>query len=183
MRYALSPDSIGELKRFLAPGALLAFDFDGTLAPIVRDPDLACMRPDTRLLLCRVARVYPCLVISGRSLAGLRGKFEGTGIDRLIGNHGAEPWPDADRIRAEVSVWERTLAAELPSLEGLWIENKGLSLTVHYRVCRPVEKQRPAERSRKRPGCCPEFDWSGANRPSASCRNEPRTRVRRSKPS
>jgi trehalose 6-phosphate phosphatase len=150
MRHALSPDSIGELKRFLAAGAVLAFDFDGTLAPIVRDPDMACMRPNTRLLLCRVARVHPCLVISGRSLAGLQRKFEGTGIDRLIGNHGAEPWPEADRIRTEVSIWERTLAAQLPALEGLWIENKGLSLTVHYRVCKRKTAARIAIREAAR---------------------------------
>ena len=40
--------SFATLRDFARRRVLLAFDFDGTLAPIVRDPDAAAMRPRTR---------------------------------------------------------------------------------------------------------------------------------------
>lgn len=55
------------LERYASSNLLVAFDYDGTLAPIVSAPDRAHMRPQTRRLLKGVARRYPCVVISGRS--------------------------------------------------------------------------------------------------------------------
>jgi trehalose 6-phosphate phosphatase len=144
MHYALSTRSREILRRFAVSRVILAFDFDGTLAPIVRDPECACMRRTTRLLLCKLASIRTCVVISGRSRADLRNKLAGTGIHYLIGNHGAEPWEGAERVRGEVRQWERVLAKELPDLPGLWIENKRVSLTVHYRQCRWKTKARTA---------------------------------------
>src|SRR5512138_2165609 len=46
---------------------LLAFDYDGVLAPLVKDPAGARMRASTRALLGRVARRYPVAVVSGRA--------------------------------------------------------------------------------------------------------------------
>lgn len=135
MRYALSPSSLAEFRRLIRSDALLAFDFDGTLASIAADPKLARLRPKTRVLLRQLAERETCLVLSGRSREDLQHKLRGTGIRHLIGNHGAEPWWGAQRIRAEVSGWERALACGLPPLAGVWIENKTLSLTVHYRQC------------------------------------------------
>ncbi len=92
MLYVLSRKSKTLLRELTASKALLAFDFDGTLAPIVDDPGRARMRSRTRRLLRRLASAYPCAVISGRSRADLRERLAGTGIRRTIGNHGAEPW-------------------------------------------------------------------------------------------
>jgi trehalose 6-phosphate phosphatase len=136
MRYALSARSRKVLSHFAASRVLFAFDFDGTLAPIVNDPERACMRRTTRRLLSRLARIRTCAALSGRSRADLAVKLAGTGIQHLIGNHGAEPWAGAQRLRRAVRQWERELVRRLPDLPGLWVENKGLSLTVHYRRCR-----------------------------------------------
>lgn len=136
MRYALSHRSKELLRRLTAPKVLLAFDFDGTLAPIVADPDRARMRPRTRRLLLRLASRYPCIVLSGRSLEDLRGKLAGTGIVHAVGNHGAEPWGGARKARRQVARWKAALSRGLASIPGVRIEDKKLSLTVHYRQCR-----------------------------------------------
>jgi len=142
MHYALSSESLDAIRQLLKSKALLAFDFDGTLAPIVTEPQRARMRPATRALLRHLVRSHTCMVLSGRSREDLQRKLRGTGIRHLIGNHGAEPWRGAQQIRTEVSEWERVLARELPQLVGVWIENKALSLTVHYRQCRQKREVR-----------------------------------------
>ena len=69
MKSLLAPQNRSVLRRLVRGRVLLAFDFDGTLAPIVADPPAARLRPRTRRLLAEVARKYPCVVISGRSRA------------------------------------------------------------------------------------------------------------------
>ena len=59
------------LARYALSNLLVAFDYDGTLAPIVAVPERAHMRATTRRLLRRVAERYPCVVISGRARADL----------------------------------------------------------------------------------------------------------------
>src|SRR5690606_19595485 len=56
------------LARFAHTSLLIAFDYDGTLAPITATPTAARMRAATRQLLKQLARRYPCVVISGRAL-------------------------------------------------------------------------------------------------------------------
>ena len=59
MKHLLAPRNVAVLERFAWSRALLAFDFDGTLAPIVVDPDAAQMRATTRELLARVGASTP----------------------------------------------------------------------------------------------------------------------------
>ena len=44
MKHILSPANVGVLAQLAWSRVLLAFDFDGTLAPIVADRDQAAMR-------------------------------------------------------------------------------------------------------------------------------------------
>jgi len=136
MRWALSRKSREVLRRFMTSDVLLAFDFDGTLAPIVNDPDRARMRFTTRRLLRRLAGAALCVVISGRSRADVRNKLVGTGVRHVIGNHGAEPWERAAETALQVARWNAALVRNLPVLPGLRIENKKMSVTLHYRQCR-----------------------------------------------
>ena len=55
MRDILSRGNREVLQQFAWSKVLLAFDYDGTLAPIVMDPDRAAMRPTTRRRLAAVA--------------------------------------------------------------------------------------------------------------------------------
>jgi trehalose 6-phosphate phosphatase len=129
----LRPAGRDALARFAGSRVLLAFDFDGTLAPLVRDPDRARMRPSTARLLRRVARLYPCVVISGRSRADVLARVRGLPVRGVIGNHGAETGRKAPRVRRDVARWRELLRSRLRGRRGLRIEDKTYSLAVHYR--------------------------------------------------
>jgi trehalose 6-phosphate phosphatase len=121
------------LARFARRRLLVAFDYDGTLAPIVKIPARAAMRRRTRRALRELAARYPCVVISGRSRRDLLRRLRGLGVAQAIGNHGAEPSPRARKLRTRVRRWRTSLARRLRGLAGVTIEDKGLSISVHYR--------------------------------------------------
>ncbi len=143
MKYLLSHDSLAIVALLAAERTLCAFDFDGTLAPIVTDPKRAAMRPRTRALLRELASLYPCIVVSGRAREDALKKLTGVPVLRVIGNHGADTG-DTSTARTSVEHWKTELEAGLGSIPGLWIEDKGLSLAVHYRQCadRPEVRRR-----------------------------------------
>lgn len=133
MRYLLSPACEPILERLAKERTLCAFDFDGTLSPIVEHPDDARMRPQTRRLLGRLAAAFPCVILSGRAGPDVTAKIGSIRVERILGNHGAEIAPAAAKIRLEIDRWESSLLEKLNGLDGVWIENKNLSLAVHYR--------------------------------------------------
>lgn len=142
VKYLLSPASLPVLARLSHGKALCAFDFDGTLAPISARPERAELRSRTRRLLTQVAALYPCIVLSGRSRADLLVKLAGVPVRRIVGNHGAETGAiDAGDLRL-VRKWKAALAPKIRSLPGVWIEDKGLSLSVHYRQAPPGSRAR-----------------------------------------
>jgi len=139
MQYLLSRKSRSVLTQLANQKTLCAFDFDGTLAPIVAHPSRAGMNDRTRSMLQRLALLYPCVVISGRARADVLERLNGVKVARIIGNHGAETEQVTGRSRRLVRQWRSVVEPELAALAGLWIEDKGLSLAVHYRQC--VEKR------------------------------------------
>jgi len=113
---------------------LVALDFDGTLAPIVRDPDAAAMRPSTAALLAEVAKRYPCAVISGRARADVQKKLSDIPLRAVLGSHGMEPGPHVEKARKLVTRWRRQLSTTLPRIPGVILEDKRTSLAIHYRL-------------------------------------------------
>ena len=93
------------------------------------------MRTRTQVLLRQLASLHPCIVISGRSRSDLSKRLAGTGILRLIGNHGAEQGEVEPETCRQIELWRDALVQKLFPLAGLRVENSGLSLTVHYRNC------------------------------------------------
>jgi trehalose 6-phosphate phosphatase len=132
----LAKEQLATLLDFAQERVLLAFDFDGTLAPIVRDPEAAAMRPRTAAMLAKVAKLYPCAVISGRSRADVMAKVDAIPLRAIFGNHGMEPSPNLRTWRRLAARWHAQLASSLPPIAGVVIENKGVSLAVHYRKAR-----------------------------------------------
>jgi trehalose 6-phosphate phosphatase len=143
LRDILARAQRARLARFGRSNVLLAFDYDGTLAPIVSDPARASMRRTTRDLLDRLARAYPCVVISGRSRRDVLGLLEGARVVQVVGNHGIEPDRRAREYRALVRRWRATLRERLGGLAGVTVEDKGVSIAVHYR--RSPRKMRSEE--------------------------------------
>ena len=80
---------------------LLAFDFDGTLAPIVARPQDARIPPGVSARLKALAAQLPLAIVTGRSVADVRGRL-GFEPGYIAGNHGAEDPldPAATRARA-----------------------------------------------------------------------------------
>jgi trehalose 6-phosphate phosphatase len=133
MLYLLSRASRAILQRLAQERTLCAFDFDGTLSPIVEHPGHAVMSGQTRSLLGRLAALYPCIVVSGRARADVLGKLRGVKVARVIGNHGAETEATTRKPGRRLEQWKTSLELELGGLQGVWVEDKGLSLAVHYR--------------------------------------------------
>lgn len=133
------------IRPFLTEGTLVVFDFDGTLAPIVKRHHAATLPESTSRLLVRLAKVAPVALLSGRGLHDLKARSP-IPLLAWVGNHGMEGLPGnaavAARAKKTVNVWHQALAPELEDLPGVSLENKDYSLTVHYRESRRPELAR-----------------------------------------
>lgn len=133
---------------------LLLFDYDGTLTPIVSRPDEAILSPKTREILVKLTARPACSVgiISGRSLSEIKNMVAIEGI-YYAGNHGLEiegpdikfTNPAAKTSQAEIKELARQLSAKLGNIEGVIVEDKGLSLSLHYRLVKESEVHTVAE--------------------------------------
>ncbi|MET7617023.1 trehalose-phosphatase [Streptomyces sp. NPDC005408] len=128
--------------------AVVALDFDGTLAEIVPDPEQARAHPGTVPALAALApRIASVAVVTGRpaGVAVRYGGFAGVpGLDHLVvlGHYGAERW---DAVSGTVKTpaphpGVAAARAELPGFlddigawQGTWIEEKGQAVAVHTR--------------------------------------------------
>lgn len=102
------------------------------------------MRRLTRELLTELAGVYPCIVISGRSQADVRSRLGNVPLERVIGNHGMEPWQASGRLASQVRRWRLALEKRLGTLPGVRVEDKTYSIAIHYRQSREKTKARSA---------------------------------------
>lgn len=144
MKNILSRANRHVLEEITWSNVLLAFDYDGTLAPITVDPARVKMRQQTRDLLDVLTRLYPVIVISGRGQPDTLDKLEGVGVGEVIGNHGIEPWHADEDHRAEVRRWSPLVAECIAPFKGVTIEDKVFSIAVHYRQSREKKKARSA---------------------------------------
>lgn len=131
-----------ELQLRAGTGVLLFCDFDGTLAPIVEDRDKALMPAETRSALLALASRHDVklAIISGRALADI---VQRVGIRDVVyaGNHGLEisggslsfQEPIACRLRPLMHAVAEELASSLGPITGASVEDKGLTISVHYR--------------------------------------------------
>ena len=130
-------------RLFRADRILLLFDYDGTLTPIVKRPEDALLSQEAQERLAALAAHPRCIagIVSGRSLADLAVLAN---IDGLIhaGNHGMEirgpgldfAHPEAIAAREVLAQVQAALAGALAQVPGLFVEDKGLTLSVHYRA-------------------------------------------------
>lgn len=136
MQNILAPEHAWRIAKLAQQRALLAFDFDGTLAPIVDQPDAAGILESTARLLGVLTRQYPVAIISGRALDDVKARLRGVTVATIVGNHGIEPSHWMAEAASAVAAWAPTLAAGVAGIEGVRVENKRHSLAVHYRHAR-----------------------------------------------
>jgi trehalose 6-phosphate phosphatase len=142
MKDLLHPRHHAALARFVGENTpakvLLAFDYDGVLAPVVRDPQGAFMGRTTRRLLARVGELYPLAVVSGRAWRDME-RFVGSTVPLVVGNHGFElgrPVAVPERVLRRVRGWRRRLEEALADVPGIHFEDKRSTLAIHYGLSR-----------------------------------------------
>jgi len=144
------PEKIRELIN-LSGRILLLSDFDGTLSQIAPTPESAKLNTEIRNILIEIVSNprFTTAIISGRSLEDLKSKVS---IDGLIyaGNHGLEiegPGlkyinPQALALKPAMKEIKQELNGMLHVFPGSAIEDKGLSLSVHYRLLEAEKEQK-----------------------------------------
>ena len=122
---------------------MLFLDYDGTLAPIADEPGKAVFPKNTKRMLGLLAKSprRKVVIVSGRTVKDIK-KLVGLRDIVYIGNHGLEIDGPKAAFKAKISagykaalkVIKDTLALELSAIDGLLIEDKGLTISVHYRL-------------------------------------------------
>jgi trehalose 6-phosphate phosphatase len=137
MRHLLENWNLVAPRLRAAPAITLFLDFDGTLVRLAARPENVALNPATRQILLRLAhhpRLSVC-VISGRRRADLHQQIHAPGV-RYLGLQGWETRagqkPDSDHRRL-IDDASRMLARRITGITGLWIEDKGATLALHYR--------------------------------------------------
>ena len=141
----LAPVNRHVLLQWAQKDTLFAFDFDGTLAPIVDDPEQAFMPHPTWRALATLSSLARVAVISGRRQTDLQRRLP-VEVTYAIGNHGNEGRPVEDtarRVEQErcCRAWleqiqaQKIVSTQWTHLVGLTIEDKGMTLSLHYRHC------------------------------------------------
>ena len=139
MEYLLTDRGRSELDTLLTVHSLFAFDFDGTLAKIVRDHHTAQLGRPIRLWLGELAKRAPTAIISGRSVEDLRARVGNT-VPYLIGNHGLEGLHVTQQVmqqaRDTCRGWKQLIEDRFGTKLtrcGVFVEDKSYSLSFHYR--------------------------------------------------
>ncbi len=137
MKLLLSEEGLAALEATLKRQPLLAFDFDGTLAPIVARSQDAAVPPAVALQLQRLRDRFPIAVISGRRVADVRSRL-GFEPHFLVGNHGAEDpsLPPQENLAQALNPLRQRLqhAAHALQQAGVLVEDKHYSIALHYRL-------------------------------------------------
>lgn len=129
----------------------LFLDYDGTLAPIADIPSDAVMPDRIKKLLHKLSEIpsYRIAIVSGRKLSDLEKRIKLKNIV-YVGNHGLEikgpkikfKSPIPVRYRRSLKEIKAKLIKQLSRIGGAFVEDKGFSLGVHYRLV--VKKNIPA---------------------------------------
>ena len=133
-----------KLKNRLSDKSIPLFlDYDGTLTPIAETPDKALISREAKDLLNKLSKKSHCSVaiISGRSLSDIKGLV---GLKDIIyaGNHGLEIEGPKIKFESQVSPRLKSIirhiyedvVSKLSKIKGVLIEDKGLTISVHYRL-------------------------------------------------
>ncbi|KAL7001698.1 trehalose-phosphatase [Sarracenia purpurea var. burkii] len=122
----------------------LFLDYDGTLSPIVDNPDCAFMSNAMRAAVRNVAKYFPTAIISGRSRDKVY-KFVGLTELYYAGSHGMDIM-GPDKQGKELNLFQpateflpminevfRSLVESTTDIKGAKVENNKFCVSVHYR--------------------------------------------------
>jgi trehalose 6-phosphate phosphatase len=146
MRHLFSQEGEAALAATLKHQPLLAFDFDGTLAPIVARPEDARVSRAVAGRLEQLMRWLPVAIVTGRQVEDVRDRL-GFVPHYIVGNHGAEDDSDPDttqRLKQALAGVRDALRVRQPVLDaaGVNVEDKDQSIALHYRLARDRDRAR-----------------------------------------
>ncbi|XP_027337181.1 probable trehalose-phosphate phosphatase C [Abrus precatorius] len=147
------------MKAAIGKRIVVFLDYDGTLSPIVNDPDRAFMSDEMRAAVHEVATYFPTAIISGRSrdkvkdfvklnnlyYAGSHGmdimapsmpvrSSEGKHCDIARNTNGTEvPFQPAKKFLPAIREILRRLENEVKEIKGAMVEDNGFCISVHFR--------------------------------------------------
>jgi trehalose 6-phosphate phosphatase len=133
--------------------AAVLTDIDGVLAPIVPTPDMSEVPEELRTLLRRLSERYRVVAaVSGRAAEDA---LRLVGLEEIVyyGNHGFEVLrpggeveivPEAEPYKEKIEELEAKVREELGPL-GAFVEEKGITASVHYRNAPPEVGERSVE--------------------------------------
>ena len=130
-----SPHGLLSVCRLSATHSVLAFDLDGTLAPLVPLASQARVPADTAAHLRALSRVWPLGVITGRAVEDAKSRL-GFTPRYIFGNHGAERdnAPASAVLSARLNPCRDHFHRHRAAMQARWIvlEDKRLSLALHF---------------------------------------------------
>ncbi|GMY30073.1 probable trehalose-phosphate phosphatase F [Fagus crenata] len=161
LKYPSALNSFEKISNYAKNKKMAIFlDYDGTLSPIVDDPDRAIMSNEMRSAVRNVAKYFPTAIISGRSRDKVYNLVELTEL-YYAGSHGmdimgplshtlADDHPNCIKSNGqqgkEVKLFQpaqeflplidevfRTLVEKTKGIEGAKVENHKFCASVHYR--------------------------------------------------
>lgn len=133
------------LKRDIKNKFIYIFlDYDGTLTNITTTPEKALMPRQTRTALRRLSELpkHKIAIVSGRSLKDVIKKIRLRNNIVYVGNHGFEIKGPKIKFKSPVPLGYRKALEEireklnkaLARVKGVFVEDKGFSLSLHYRL-------------------------------------------------
>ncbi|OGP05388.1 MAG: trehalose-phosphatase [Deltaproteobacteria bacterium GWA2_38_16] len=128
-----------KLKTYCHPQTLFAFDYDGTLTPLTSKISEARLPLKTQKLLETLYLYTPIVIVSGRSITDLKTLCSFTPT-LFIGNHGLEGLKLEKKLKINFykicKKWKKQLLNITPDIQGIELEDKKYSLSIHYRNVR-----------------------------------------------
>lgn len=131
---------------------LLLLDFDGTLCEFQADPQAVRLPESRRSILERLQQRATVGIVSGRRLADVRERCELNGLI-VAGLHGLEidglgesyVHPDLDATGSAIAGIATGLRARAEGIPGVFVEDKGLSVALHFREAAPGDQRTAVE--------------------------------------
>jgi len=166
-------DRFAEIANQLKNNRVAVFlDYDGTLTPIVDDPDTARLPDDMKAALVELAERVPVAVISGRDRLDVQKKV---GLNNIYyaGSHGFDiAGPDQDETNPDrvkeflpdLDQAEEQIRNRIATIDGAWVERKKFSIAVHYRAVEEKDIDRVKEAVDAAAGKHPALKQSGGKK-------------------
>lgn len=132
-----------KLKTFCHAQTLFAFDYDGTLTSLSPHIFESKLPLKTKKLLENLYQYVPIAIISGRSIADLKTLCSFTPTF-FMGNHGLEGIKLDKKLKIRFlrmcKQWKEKLSKNMTNIQGLKLEDKQYSLSIHYRSVKQKKK-------------------------------------------